>query len=722
MRSQYESKLNELETQLAIFEGERDNMINSLQSNRHTVDVSQNIKKNLCEKENQITALKKRQVELAALTNSSTHSRHVIETLKGEVESLKRQKAELQRKLTVEQTSHVQEVSKLRKEAACYERIAERSKNDLSRALKEKEQLDRVAKMRSDEINRLRMKYRDSDKKKRMFTLKRGVMEKAGIDPVLLGQTVRKNSAITDGDSACSSVYNNFNVDEIRNFIDMKVAEISKKEVCADKLAHAWEDHMELVMRRDELNESSNDERDDFQDQLDALNIQILYKEELIRALAKGLGDRPKSMPSGDDLFKHILRDKQFTSLCETLSPIESVQLLSKVLFGMLVRERRRVAALARTASSLDQKFVDTVKWAESQEASLRAQLEDEKTQKVILTKRQQDQISSLMELAQLEKSLDNSNGSTTSTSHSDSLIIRLANERIINLEALLVGYQNESENNARRQLEEKSRLEEKSLTESECKQLRQDVLSLKAALLQIRSVTTSSTDNFEGCDETERILFRDRAICKIINDILQPASSDSNESNKFICMEDRSSVLDLLTYNDEFCEDEAPEWVDDIMKDLAIIATGEPPPSLKKIKIPDTVISPQKQKGFRVDPTPTRRMTRFSTEPETEYSSVFERLQSPSNYTGVQKQVHDELRRRQLEKVLSQSEAKRRPLDMLRPRAHSELRRRIPESSDVAMKDMSNPRILEYTDSDVFKRLQETETKSYSYARKACE
>ena len=165
MRSQYETKLKELETQLTIFEGERDNMINSLNSSGNNADASQNIKMSISAKEHQISALKKRHTKLATLTESSMHTGNVIDSLKGEVESLKRQKAELQKKLLIEQNAHFQEVSKLRKEAATHERIAERSRVDLHRLLKKKEQSDRVAKMRSDEINRLRIKYRDVDKK-----------------------------------------------------------------------------------------------------------------------------------------------------------------------------------------------------------------------------------------------------------------------------------------------------------------------------------------------------------------------------------------------------------------------------------------------------------------------------------------------------------------------------------------------------------------------------
>jgi len=723
MRNHYETKLTELGLQLSKFEAERESMINSLNANPNDFDASQNIKMNISEKEHQILALKKRQTKLATLSKSSVQNRHIIDSLKSEVESLKRQKTDLQRKLLTEQSLHYQEVSKLKKEAATHEREAERSRVDLHRLLKEKEQTERVAKMRSDEISRLRFKYRDIEKKKRMLTIKRGVMDKVGIDLVLLGRNRvdRKISANTEfGSNISNSLPVDIDIESIRAFLDTQIADVLKKETCADKLAHAWEDHLELIMRRDELNESSVGERDDVQEQLDDINIQILYKEEIIRALAKGLGDRPKSLPTGDDLFKHIFKDNQLLDMFPSLAPMETSHLLSKILFGMLVRERRRVAALARTASILDQKLIDTSKWAESQESTLQSQLEEEKMQNILLTKRQQEQISSLMELAQMEKSPDVSDGDpVSSSSQSDSMIIRLANERIIALEALLAGYQCNSLSQSSRQAEERKFSEEHRLVETECERLRDDVMSLREALLRIKTITTSSCDDRTNSGQTERDSFKDRAICKIVNEALQPSATTPKESNS-ICFGDRSAtMMELLNPNDEESMNEMPDWVDDIMEDLAIIARGELPPSIKKVKIPDDVVfSTHKNKSLRTDDTPSRRMTRFNGEIETEYSSVFERLQSPSNYTGVQKQVHDELRRRQLEKKSFQSEVKQRSNDAMKQRAQSEIKRRISDNIESPTKTMSTTKALDH--SDVFKRLQETETKSYSYARKA--
>lgn len=93
------------------------------------------------------------------------------------------------------------------------------------------------------------------------------------------------------------------------------------------------------------------------------------------------------------------------------LSPLNAAQLSSKVLFGMVVKERRRVATLARAASALDQKAMDAQKLASSKEAALKSYMDESKHEKVALVQNHQDKILSLMSIVHEEDQLGQAGG-----------------------------------------------------------------------------------------------------------------------------------------------------------------------------------------------------------------------------------------------------------------------------------------------------------------------
>ena len=48
----------------------------------------------------------------------------------------------------------------------------------------------------------------------------------------------------------------------MRSFLDDKVAEISRKEATADKLAIEWEDHLELMTRKEHIVNTTKNKKD----------------------------------------------------------------------------------------------------------------------------------------------------------------------------------------------------------------------------------------------------------------------------------------------------------------------------------------------------------------------------------------------------------------------------------------------------------------------------
>ena len=152
-------------------------------------------------------------------------------------------------------------------------------------------------------------------------------------------------------------------------------------------------------------------------------------------------------------IHKHPIIRNDSSSLGS--SPAENARWASKILFGMVVRERRRVATLARTASTLDEKAVDAEKKAASVDAALRSFMEEQRTERAALIQAHQEQILSLMEIVKdderdressfshLEVSNQNSHDASSdiskaSGSAQSSRVMILANERIEALERQL--------------------------------------------------------------------------------------------------------------------------------------------------------------------------------------------------------------------------------------------------------------------------------------------
>jgi hypothetical protein len=76
-----------------------------------------------------------------------------------------------------------------------------------------------------------------------------------------------------------------------------------------------------------------------------------------------------------------------------------STNMAVRILFGMIVRERRRIAALAKVASSLDDRVQASEKALVVRDAALRSSLEDYRKDVADLEQRQHDQIICLVDM-----------------------------------------------------------------------------------------------------------------------------------------------------------------------------------------------------------------------------------------------------------------------------------------------------------------------------------
>ena len=576
-------------------ESEREKLLRELEELREGDSKTAELRDRLLEKEKHIAGLRKKQKELMDLTSVSARNSNEINKLLEEVKQMKRKKVDLQKLLNDERKSHTTEIRKLQKSAIQKEREVNKLKKISNERSIEAAKATHMAKARLDELGQLRTKYKDAEKRLRMMSVKRGVMAKAGLDPVLVGRKGNQSGTLAKSRSV--------DPDLVRDFFDRKVAEVAKKEALVEKMAVEWEEHFEMLGRREELCKSIDDAHDL---EVQALDVRIQFKEDRIRQLTSRLGKGLSAAP-GDDHDRvrddSFLFDAEFDQLTGMLPPDLAKTIVTRVLFGMIVRERRRIAALARTASSLDEKVQEAQKSAEASKAALRSYMDEQKYEMASMSSTQQEQILALMEMVKGEGSggsLDRGLGSPMKEASTAKLLV-LANERTAALEQQIQALQpNLSEVDAYR-----DRIDELSASlhaeTSEKLSLRQEALNLRNLLKRLRASVCRGDSN------------------TVVLDILDQVSSSGPSRG--------SSPQNLLSsaFNDDLREEteqdadlEVPDWADDIMADLAIIAEGKVPPSL------ETVASEPASGSDK---------------------NVFDRLTDPNNFTGIQKQARSKPR-----------------------------------------------------------------------------
>jgi hypothetical protein len=296
MREFYEGKLREMETLLSEKAHEAEKLNEELSTLDKNNSQSQVLSDRLMKNQQQVAELKRKQAELTRLSSHASRNESQISRLSKEVTDMKHKKVELQKQITSERKSHAEEVQKLKKESMQQQRELNKIKQQKERKTVEAEKAQQVAKARLDQVIQLKSRYKESEKRLRILTVKRGVLSRAGLDPVLVGRRQTRANSGPSGLNHQESV----NVDGLRDFFDQKVADVSRREALAEKLAQEWEDHLELSSQRDDLVQNGSED-DDVQESIDSLESRIKYKEERIRQLAARLG---KSTKDAEEKFR----------------------------------------------------------------------------------------------------------------------------------------------------------------------------------------------------------------------------------------------------------------------------------------------------------------------------------------------------------------------------------------------------------------------------------
>jgi kinesin family protein 4/21/27 len=314
MREFYEEKLSKMEAELLEKEHEREQLAKQLETAK-TRGSTQDIQNRLHEKDLYIDSLRRKQKELRNLTNVSHRNELDIARLQKDVTEMKRKRADMQKQLAAERKQHAVEVKELQKTATQKEREIHKLQKISNQREMQAQKAGQVAKARLEELNILRAKNKEVEKKLRMQTVKRGMMQKAGIDSVLVGQRVGRQNKTQSGKSA-KRMASTVDVDQLQTLFDKKISDVVQREALADKLAEEWEEHYDLTEKKQELLAA---DRQEAEEDIQALSMKILYKQNRIRQLAKKLGKESQTggRKSGGD---YDLFDEQFHALCKGMS------------------------------------------------------------------------------------------------------------------------------------------------------------------------------------------------------------------------------------------------------------------------------------------------------------------------------------------------------------------------------------------------------------------
>jgi hypothetical protein len=723
MRKFYDDKLNELKNALEEKESERDQLLRDLQLAEERNSASEELKDRLREKQQQIDSLKKMQTNYKKQTGEASRNEADIarlSQLQQDVKHMKKRKADMQKELAYEKRNHAKEVSRLSKMVGQKDREINKVQKYSNQLAVDAEKVKAISMMRLSELAQL---------KKALRLYKRGV----GLDPVLVGRRQARTKEKNGGDrkvKGSESMMSSIDVDSIRDYFDKKVASVVRKEALVDKLAKEWEQYFELNTRLKGIVDGSDE--DNSSETRETLEVQIRFKNDNIRKLAQRVrrqeltessdGEIPSQSDSFlfDAEFSKLSTGKvivilsafcgsghSFRSLTDVGNIIDCVpdvarSTAARVLFGMIVRERRRVAALAKTASSLDERVQSAEKASAVSEAALRSYMDEHRQEVADLEQKQQDHILSLMHMVNEDseraaaRSTTGSKGSIAAAVSEEMLqkkLLVLANERVSVLEGQLSELRSESAAMEEYVVKVDELNDLLTTKTKECIWLEQSRNDLRTAIRQIRDEASRRTGGSAGGFDSDLGLI----IVNMVDDFLHPTSGFSQQSRhatsgqlpstkRKLDKADRSLLsprlkkhIELMHSSDSDSapdDDDETEWATHIMADLALIAEGKVPPSLNS---PDVLAGALKL----------------------EEASVFDRLANPRSFTGTQKHTRSRQKETDLPQDVSLQSNVGGEEKMVKPKEGSMRRSRVAVSHTSASAEVDRDMTPKAVDND---------------------
>lgn len=280
-----------MEQLLEHTEREREKLILELEELRNNNSDTRELEEELKKQEEHIAGIKKQKRQLKDLTAVSSKNAFEIQKLQNDVKFMKEKKVSMQKQLSEERKAHAMEIRMLKKEVIQKERETRKWQRAAGQKETEADRAQQMAKQKMGQLGQLRAKYKDAERTIRVLQVKRGIMAKAGLDSVMVGR--RSSDKVKNATKESQNLSNDssriIDFDALRDYFDNKVAEVGRKESLADKVAHGWEEHFQLTLRREELIKGGTDAA---LEEVQALELRIQYEEDRIRKLAHGLTRR----------------------------------------------------------------------------------------------------------------------------------------------------------------------------------------------------------------------------------------------------------------------------------------------------------------------------------------------------------------------------------------------------------------------------------------------
>lgn len=573
MKAFYEEKLKKMSLKLSVQEAEKTSLETELQKYSKNSQMYLDLEEALAKKEKYISKIKKRQIEMQSLTSVASRNEAVISDLTKQISKMKIQRDDLQKQVQKDRKNYNSMLRQLEKKSLAQIQDIGKIREQLDTTIAQKHRVEEIARSRGEEIVKLRSQYQNAEKRLRMQTLKRGMLERAGVDQIMIGRYGRKT--LSSKPTSNTVPYHQFDfsskdINKMRESLHEYITEISKMESTADVLAKEWEDHFELCSRKASASKDRDRDEIEIKDEIESLDFQIQFKESRIRKLAARLGNskiedgRIGKVPSGDDFV-----DNRIFKVFKGVPHLTVLQLAVKVLLGMIVRERRRITSLATIASNLEQLSTEASNRASSSETALKALVEEHKNERVALIQNHQEKILALMEM--IHDDDFQSRNSTIDRQQPISLDLRLANERIEILEDQLAEMEDERAIKESIQLREQEIVCELEKISGQRKEFLKKIDFLREVLVKIKEQLS--------CVENDQQV-PTKNLLKFIQDSLNQISvRDMNDHHEQI---GKYRHMHECDEEDVDYDSDSPDWASSIMQDLAIIAAGEVPASMQ--------------------------------------------------------------------------------------------------------------------------------------------
>ncbi|GMH93036.1 hypothetical protein TL16_g12518 [Triparma laevis f. inornata] len=672
MRGFYENKLVEMGKKLSEDEKEKETLKKEIEkiSKEGKGGNLKTLQKQLAEKEHQISRLRNQKKELQNLTRVEARNEKHVARLKAEVDSMKREKVNLTKRIDDERRNGRLALEKARKDGDKIKREGYRWKQEAGRQRVIADNAKKMSKLRLEDANRTRSKYREAERVLRMQTLKRGVMKRAGLDGILLG---RRSMSVSGPGSGV-------NHEELRRWLGGRLEDVSKKEAAADKLAMEWEERMELIEALD---------AETILDKREVLEKALAKKEGRIRQLSKMLGkgmlgeakdtgqkDRGKRDVSflTSREFKALHADKQVT--------VETAETAMKTLFGMVVRERRRVASLAKSISMFEARAVKAERDINMEkdvvdETRCRAELEKSEAAR----DHEQNLTSLMMMVSEAHEGSNPNDDSDNGDVSPQSSRMAIMEERVKVLkERVEAGNKEREELKAYKMMERalNSALQEKN---KECDKVTEERDELKRALRREKQANKEKEITIKREREMMSLTLMDAGVNKQRPQREPPAppppqhlqqgrrnsnpgaspsemqaaaaaarkvKQQHNAGRRLTTKDfasppsgfgDLSRIGGVAPNSDDSDDEEMPDWANDIMSDLALIAEGVVPESLLNSSEPPGNQTINDENNLMIDADlANAKGGVVGVGRKKDSRGVFQRLMSPSQATGIHK------------------------------------------------------------------------------------